>query len=86
MNIYGILISFITLLIVVISAINHWFLSKGNLSVSYKLIVIIYLLCIILDSCLGFFDINLRGLLLFLPTHFWAILMALKGLKRINFK
>jgi len=66
------------------SLINHWFLSKGKLHVSYPVIIVACICYIIIETILALRDPVQMGIFVFNITNVWAIIMATKGLLRLK--
>ncbi len=73
-----------TVLSVTFQTLNHWFLSKGKLKKVYPLTIAVNICCILLEGFLALRDPTQISILLFIPLYVFAIIMAIKGLKREN--
>lgn len=81
MTIFFFVLSAIT---VILSVLSHFALSKGKLNFVYPLNIIIYSLYIIIETSLAFNSPEQIGIILFLFTNTWALVMAISGLKRLR--
>jgi hypothetical protein len=77
-------ITFLTIFSIAIQVFNHWFLSKGNLAVAYKLSTVGYTLHMIMDTILAFSSPEQMAVLLFNLVNLWAFIMAVKGWVRLR--
>lgn len=73
----------LTVLAIIFQGINHWFLAKGKLSVSYPMTIMAYMCCTVLEVSLAVRDPDQWSIILFVPLYLWAILMAAKGMWRL---
>jgi uncharacterized membrane protein len=80
----GIFLLCMTLLSVSLQVTNHWFLSKGNLELSYPLTILVYICCTILETFLAFRDPTQVSVILFIPMYIWAIVMSARGMIRLR--
>lgn len=74
----------LAVLVVGLQFFNHWNLSKGNLKLSYPLIIAIAIANIIVDVYLTFIHPEQIGVLIYTFANVWAIWMAIKGLIRLR--
>lgn len=75
---------FLTTAIVTIHFIDKWLLSKGQLEKVYKLMIVGCFLNAALNLYLASINEQQRGLLLFLLSSAWTLIMAIKGLRRLK--
>jgi hypothetical protein len=73
-----------TISVVSIQFVNHWFFSKGRLRISYSLSIVAYSLYIIIETIIALRDPAQLSILLFNVVNFWGLLMAIKGLRRLR--
>lgn len=82
----GIFFFVLSLFALIISLLNHWFLSQGKLHISYPLIILACTCYIVIETMLAFRDPVQMGIMVFGVGNIWAITMACKGLKRLKKK
>jgi hypothetical protein len=72
---------------VILQLINFWILSQGKLETSFKLLLVIYSGLIVVELALAARDLATQwSVALYVIVDAWAILMALRGLKRLKNK
>ncbi len=76
--------SILTIIVVLIQFVNHFYYSQGKLDVSYPLSIIAYSIYIVIETVLAFNHPEQISILLFDVVNLWALLMAIKGWKRLN--
>ena len=82
----GIFFFVLSLFALVVSLLNHWFLSQGKLHISYPLIIIACTCYTIIETMLALRDPVQMGVMVFGIGNIWAVIMACKGLKRLKEK
>lgn len=77
-------LSYLTYLIVGTECIHQWVLSKGNLRVSYRMAIGVYIGYIIVETTLALRNPEQLHILVFNTVNVWGIVMAIKGLLRLK--
>lgn len=69
---------------VLLVLINQWLISNGNLKRAYPIIILIGILNIITDLYLALTHLEQIGMLLYMISNSWAIIMAARGIRRLR--
>ena len=77
-------ITYLSILIVLLAVIKFWYLSNGRLYMTYRLDLVIFTLYSILETFLGLRDPSQWSVLFMNIVNFWAIIMAIKGIIRLQ--
>jgi uncharacterized membrane protein len=80
----GTIITCLTLIVVPANLVAQYQLSKGNLKFTYPLLVFVYALYITIETILAFNDPSQMSILLFNVVNVWALIMAIRGSKRLK--
>lgn len=78
------IITILSLLVVGIAAFKFWYLSDGNLWLTYRLDLVVYTAYTILETYLALRDPSQTSLLLMNIINIWALMMAVKGIMRLK--
>lgn len=78
------LITILTFVFIFLSFIKFWFNSKGQLSIVYKLDIIVYSICMILETILALKHPEQFSIIFINILYIWAIIMAIKGHFRLK--
>jgi uncharacterized membrane protein len=73
-----------SIFIVILAVIKFWYLSEGNLYVTYRLDIVLFTSYIILETYLALRDPSQTSLLLMNIISVWALIMTIKGIKRLK--
>ena len=78
------IITVLSIIILILSLIKFWKLSKGNLKLTYQLDLIVFPCYIILETIVALNHSSQSSLLFMNVINVWAIVMAIKGLIRVS--
>jgi hypothetical protein len=74
----------LSITVICIQFINHWFYGNGKFQYSYPLAMIAFTIYIIIETSVAIRDPHQYALILFNITNIWGFIMALKGYLRIR--
>lgn len=78
------LVTICSILILLTSPLRFWFLSKGNLWLTYRVDLFVFSCYLVLETHLALANPEQKALLLMNVINIWALICAVKGIIRLK--